>query len=78
MALGITRDATSGAIQSNVAAAGPKRYGVNGSTTATSGAVDKAGYLERDQRARARQRGIAQRLPTGTPPAGLPAQKRII
>lgn len=78
MTLGITRDATSGAIQSNVAAAGAKHYGVTGSTTATSGAVNKTGYLERDQRARARKRGIAQRLQVGTSPAGLPPQKRIL
>jgi hypothetical protein len=62
MAFGVTRDPISGAIRQNYAAAGAKRYGANGSFTATEGAVDPAGYDDREMRKRARRRTIQRRM----------------
>lgn len=54
MTLGIQRDPISGAIRSNIAATGAKRYGTNASGVATTGAVSKIGYIDREKRKRAR------------------------
>jgi hypothetical protein len=48
--------------------AGPRRYGLGASTTATSGPVDKTGYLQREVRRKARQNAIQGMIaPTPTP-----------
>lgn len=62
MAFGVTRDPMSGAIRANQAASGIRQYGVGGSRTATTGAVDKAGYEERELRKKARRRADARRM----------------
>lgn len=45
----------------NPYAAGQKIYG-NGSTTATSGPVNKAGYMQRDREAAERRNALLRRL----------------
>lgn len=62
MAFGVTRDPMSGAIRSNQAASGIRQYGLGGSRRATSGAVDKAGYEEREMRKAARRRADQRRM----------------
>lgn len=56
-------------------AAGPRRYGMERSTTATSGPIsDTSGYDERELRRRARLKAIQGRIaPTTTTPA-VPSQ----
>lgn len=61
MALGLRRDRLSGGIQANYAASGSPLYGDNASHTATTGAVDKAGYEDREMRRRARRAAIQRR-----------------
>jgi hypothetical protein len=57
-----------GGIEFNSFAAGPRRYGLGASTTATSGPVDKTGYLQREVRRKARQNAIQGMIaPTPTP-----------
>ena len=56
------RDPLSGGIQQNFAASGAKRYGPNGSLTATTGGVDPAGYEDREQRRRMRRSAIQRRM----------------
>lgn len=59
-----------GGFEWSAAAAGPRRYGVGGSTTATSGPVSKLGYQEREVRRRARQKRISDMIgPTPAVPA---------
>ena len=66
---GVRRDPVSQAIQTNDYATGGNRYGALGSSTATTGPVDKTGYAERD-RANLQRRALLQRLaamnPSGT------------
>ncbi len=62
MALGSRRDPVSGALQQNYAATGAKRYGENGSMTATSGALPPEGYLDRETKKRMRRRAIQRRV----------------
>lgn len=51
-----------------ISAATPKRYGAGAGFTATTGAVDKTGYLDREARRRARQKRIQDMIsPTQTP-----------
>jgi len=59
--MALNRDPLSGAIRENPKAIGPKRYGLNRSTTATSGPVDKTGYRERDRDA-LRRKAVAEKL----------------
>lgn len=65
MAFGVTRDPISGAIRANNAATGQNSYGATGSHTATTGAVDKTGYAERDAKKRARRQAIGRQFGTG-------------
>jgi hypothetical protein len=60
-----------GAMQFNTFAAGPRRYGAGRSTTATSGPVEKTGYVEREVRRRARQKAI-QGMITQKPTPAIP------
>lgn len=53
-----------------MAIGGGRKYGVTGSSTATSGPVDKAGYRERD-RAAARRRALQTKLQAMGSPATL-------
>lgn len=62
MAFGVTRDPLSGAIRSNMAASGAKRYGANASSTATSGALPDEGYMDREAKKRARRQAIQRRM----------------
>ena len=62
MAFGVTRDPMSGAIRANQAASGIRQYGLGGSTSATRGPVDPAGYEEREMRKRARRRADSRRM----------------
>lgn len=62
MALGVRRDPFSGAIQQNFAASGAKRYGANGSATATTGSLPDEGYMDREARRRARRAAVQRRL----------------
>lgn len=62
MALGIQRDPLSGAIRSNYAATGAKRYGPGGSAAATSGPLPEEGYLDREAKKRARRAAIQRRV----------------
>ena len=59
-----------GAIEFTSLATGPRRYGAEMSTTATSGKLGQSGYLDRERRRRARQQALngmvgsnAQQLP---------------
>lgn len=54
-------DPISGALQRLPLATGPKRYGLNTTSTATSGKLGTAGYRERERRNR-RKKAIAERL----------------
>jgi len=51
----------SGAPQALPLATGPKRYGLNTTSTATSGKLGTAGYRERERNNR-RKKAIAERL----------------
>jgi len=62
MALGITRDPLSGAIRSNTAASGAKRYGASQSAAATTGSLPDEGYMDRKAKRNARRRAIQRRL----------------
>lgn len=52
----------------NSNATGAKQYGLGRGAAATSGSVSKDGYVERDQRARARRRAIQNRLQMASQP----------
>lgn len=54
-------DPISGALQRLPLATGPKRYGLNTTSTATAGKLGTAGYRERE-RANRRKKAIAERL----------------
>lgn len=76
MAFGVTRDPVSGAIKSNAAATGKKRYGAGLSTAATTGPLDPQGYEEREARKRARKRVESRRfsqMAGGSAPMGASA-----
>ena len=60
--MGMERNRFLGTPEFNSGATGNRRYGLNGGTAATSGAVSKDGYIEREQRAAARRRAIQSRL----------------
>jgi hypothetical protein len=53
-----------------ISTAAPKRYGPAAGFTATTGGVDKTGYIDREARRRARQQRISSMItPTQTTPA---------
>jgi hypothetical protein len=72
MALGITRDPLSGALRSNYAATGAKRYGANAGFTATEGPLPGEGYMDREAKRRARRRAIQRRMQMESQPAAQP------
>lgn len=67
-----------GAIEFNGYGQQSKRYGPEGSTTATSGPVSKTGYLNRDRKKKGRQQAIDQMqqlaLPGQPAPPAAPGQ----
>ena len=62
MAFGVTRDPLTGQPRANNAASGANLYGANGSHTATTGAVEKTGYQERELNRKARRAAINRRM----------------
>lgn len=52
----------------NMYANGAKQYGFGQIGAATSGVVDKTGYLDRDMRRRARKKMIANNIQQGAAP----------
>lgn len=65
-----------GGVEFNTFAAGPRRYGAARSTTATTGAVDKTGYADREVRRRARQKAIQGMItPKPTPAVPIAVQR---
>lgn len=60
--MGVTRDPMSGSVRANFAASGAKRYGANGSFTATQGELGSEGYQDREARRRARRAAIQRRM----------------
>jgi hypothetical protein len=67
-----------GTYEQNPYAAGAKRYGFNAGAAATSGPVDKTGYVERDAQNARMQQAQQQMRPAVMPPSRPPAIGRGI